>query len=157
MKCSQWSNEMNCCKWTQCWQFIELSQFAISFLIHTVKLNELIDVFSLIINLQMKDNEKLNINAQLKADLFLKCIDELQISVKNDEIKNIILVIVFSESCVIYTDWVNFSNQTEKCVFNEMINNHHDIDAFFFINIEKWWQIEYEVHSDVFSTFFENR
>ena len=85
----------------------------------------------------MKSGEKLNINVYTKVYLFLKITDKLRITIRYNEIRNIIFSIEFYKSGMIYTDSINFLHKHKYSIFKKAVHNNHHIDADFLMSIDE--------------------
>ena len=108
------------------------------FSLSEVKLQKLINIFCLIICFWVKSSWEFNINVYVKIYLFSEVTDELKITIWYNEVRNIIFLIKFSESDVVYTDSINFLYKHKCGVFWEAVYDNYHINADLLVNINEW-------------------
>ena len=62
----------------------------------------------------MKSSKEFNVNIYIKAYLFSEIINKLKITIKYNEVRDIIFLIEFHKSDMIYTDSIDFLYK-QKC------------------------------------------
>ena len=82
-----------------------------------IKLQELINVFCLIIYFQMKGSWELDINVHVKIYLFSEIADKLKIMIWYNGVKSTVFLIKFNKSDMIYTNSINLLYRYEHDVF----------------------------------------
>ena len=85
----------------------------------------------------MKNDEEFNVNVHIKVYLFLKVTDKLKIIIRYNKVENIVFLIEFCESGVVYTDSIDFSYKYECGIFKEAVYDNYYINADFSVNINE--------------------
>ena len=103
-----------------------------------VKLQELINVFCLIICFWVEGSRKLDINVHVKIYLFSEIIDELGATIWYNRVGSTVFSIEFSKPGVAYTDSINLPHRHEHSIFWEAVHDNHHIGADLPVGVDGW-------------------